>query len=48
MACARNGRRRIARRTVDQLKLVEPLTIPTAHGGSASDAFDFVIPSVPG
>jgi pimeloyl-ACP methyl ester carboxylesterase len=32
----------------EQLKLIEPLTNPTAHGGSAEDAFDVVIPSVPG
>jgi pimeloyl-ACP methyl ester carboxylesterase len=33
---------------VEQLKLIEPLTNPTAHGGAASDAFDVVIPSIPG
>jgi pimeloyl-ACP methyl ester carboxylesterase len=33
---------------IEQLKIVEPLTNPTAHGGSASDAFDVVIPSLPG
>src|SRR6202790_3018768 len=33
---------------VEQLKIVDPLTNPTAHGGSASDAFDLVIPSIPG
>jgi pimeloyl-ACP methyl ester carboxylesterase len=33
---------------VEQLKLVDPLTNPTAHGGSAADAFDVVIPSMPG
>jgi pimeloyl-ACP methyl ester carboxylesterase len=33
---------------LEQLKLVEPLTNPTAHGGSASDAFHVVIPSIPG
>jgi pimeloyl-ACP methyl ester carboxylesterase len=33
---------------VEQLKLIEPLTNPTANGGSAADAFDVVIPSVPG
>jgi pimeloyl-ACP methyl ester carboxylesterase len=33
---------------VEQLKLIEPLTNPTAHGGSASDAFHVVIPSMPG
>jgi pimeloyl-ACP methyl ester carboxylesterase len=33
---------------IEQLKIVDPLTNPTAHGGSASDAFDIVIPSLPG
>jgi pimeloyl-ACP methyl ester carboxylesterase len=33
---------------VEQLKLIEPLTNPTAHGGNAADAFDVVIPSIPG
>ena len=33
---------------VEQLKIVEPLSDPTAHGGSASDAFHLVIPSMPG
>ena len=33
---------------VEQLKIVAPLTDPTAHGGSPSDAFDIVIPSMPG
>ena len=33
---------------IEQLKIVDPLTNPTAHGKSASDAFDVVIPSVPG
>jgi pimeloyl-ACP methyl ester carboxylesterase len=33
---------------IEQLKLVEPLTNPTAHGGTAADAFDVVIPSMPG
>jgi pimeloyl-ACP methyl ester carboxylesterase len=33
---------------VEQLKIFDPLTDPTAHGGSASDAFDVVIPSMPG
>ena len=33
---------------VEQLKIIEPLTDPTAHGGSASDAFDVVVPSLPG
>jgi pimeloyl-ACP methyl ester carboxylesterase len=30
------------------LKIIDPLTNPTAHGASASDAFDVVIPSMPG
>src|SRR5215510_10089774 len=33
---------------VEQLKIVDPLVNPTAHGGSASDAFHVVIPSIPG
>jgi pimeloyl-ACP methyl ester carboxylesterase len=33
---------------IEQLKIIEPLTNPTAHGGSAADAFDLVIPSMPG
>lgn len=33
---------------VEQLKIIGPLTNPTAHGGEASDAFDLVIPSLPG
>src|SRR3989475_11122742 len=33
---------------VEQLKIIEPLTNPTAHGGNASDAFHVVIPSMPG
>ena len=32
----------------EQLKIVDPLTNPTAHGASAADAFDLVIPSMPG
>jgi pimeloyl-ACP methyl ester carboxylesterase len=32
---------------VERLKIIAPLTNPTAHGGSASDAFDVVIPSMP-
>jgi pimeloyl-ACP methyl ester carboxylesterase len=34
--------------TLEQLKIVDPLTNPTAHGASASDAFHLVIPSMPG
>jgi pimeloyl-ACP methyl ester carboxylesterase len=33
---------------IEQLKIVDPLVNPTAHGGRASDAFDVVIPSMPG
>jgi pimeloyl-ACP methyl ester carboxylesterase len=33
---------------IEQLKIIEPLTNPTAHGGSASDAFHVVIPSMAG
>jgi pimeloyl-ACP methyl ester carboxylesterase len=33
---------------VEQMKIIDPLTNPTAHGGNASDAFDVVIPSIPG
>jgi pimeloyl-ACP methyl ester carboxylesterase len=33
---------------IELLKVIEPLTNPTAHGGSASDAFHVVIPSMPG
>src|SRR5438309_3154000 len=33
---------------VEQLKIIDPLTNPTAHGGKESDAFDVVVPSMPG
>ena len=33
---------------IEQLKIIDPLTNPTEHGASASDAFDVVIPSLPG
>jgi pimeloyl-ACP methyl ester carboxylesterase len=33
---------------IEQLKIIDPLTNPTAYGGSASDAFDVVVPSMPG
>ncbi|AUT65771.1 epoxide hydrolase family protein [Paraburkholderia terrae] len=33
---------------IEQMKVIDPLTNPTAHGGNASDAFDVVIPSLPG
>jgi len=33
---------------IEQLKIIDPLTNPTAHGGTEADAFDVVIPSLPG
>jgi pimeloyl-ACP methyl ester carboxylesterase len=33
---------------IEQMKIIDPLTDPTANGGSAEDAFDVVIPSLPG
>ena len=33
---------------IEQLKIIDPLTNPTAHGGTAADAFDVIIPSIPG
>src|SRR6266704_6018777 len=33
---------------IEQMKIIDPLTNPTAHGGRASDAFHLVIPSMPG
>ena len=33
---------------IEQMKIIEPLTNPTAHGGNAGDAFHLVIPSLPG
>ena len=33
---------------IEQLKIISPLTDPTAYGGRAEDAFDVVIPSMPG
>jgi pimeloyl-ACP methyl ester carboxylesterase len=33
---------------IEQLKIIDPLTNPTAHGGTDSDAFHLVIPSMPG
>ena len=33
---------------IEQLKIIDRLTDPTAHGGSASDAFHVVVPSMPG
>jgi pimeloyl-ACP methyl ester carboxylesterase len=34
--------------TIEQLKIIDPLTNPTAHGASAADAFHLVVPSIPG
>ena len=33
---------------LEQMKIIDPLTNPTAHGGKAEDSFDVVIPSMPG
>jgi pimeloyl-ACP methyl ester carboxylesterase len=33
---------------IELLQVIDPLTNPTAHGGSAADAFDVIIPSMPG
>jgi pimeloyl-ACP methyl ester carboxylesterase len=33
---------------IEQLKIIDPLTNPTAHGGSAADAFHVIVPSMPG
>jgi pimeloyl-ACP methyl ester carboxylesterase len=33
---------------IEQLNIIDPLTNPTAHGGAAADAFDVVVPSIPG
>ncbi len=33
---------------IEQMKIIDPLTNPTAHSASVSDAFDVVIPSLPG
>jgi pimeloyl-ACP methyl ester carboxylesterase len=33
---------------IEQLKIIDPLVDPTAHGASAEDAFHLVIPSLPG
>ena len=33
---------------IELLEVVGPLTDPTAHGGTAEDAFDLVMPSLPG
>jgi pimeloyl-ACP methyl ester carboxylesterase len=34
--------------TIEQLKIIDPLTDPTAHGADSADAFHLVIPSLPG
>ena len=33
---------------IELLKVIEPLTDPATHGGAAEDAFDLVLPSMPG
>ena len=33
---------------IEQMKIIDPLTNPTAHGGDVTDAFNVVIPSMPG
>ena len=33
---------------IEQLKIIDPLTNPTAHGGRTEDAFDVIVPSLPG
>ncbi|HMJ17033.1 MAG TPA: epoxide hydrolase, partial [Gemmatimonadaceae bacterium] len=33
---------------IEQMKIIDPLTNPTKYGGNAADAFDVVIPSIPG
>ena len=33
---------------IEQFKIIDPLANPTAHGGSAEDAFDVIVPSLPG
>ena len=33
---------------IEQMKIIDPLVNPTAHGGNAADAFDVVVPSMPG
>ncbi len=33
---------------IEQLKIIDPLTNPTAHGGTAAEAFDVIVPSIPG
>jgi hypothetical protein len=38
----------VAGSIIEQLKIIEPLTNPTAHGGERADAFHLVIPSLPG
>jgi pimeloyl-ACP methyl ester carboxylesterase len=33
---------------IEQIKIIDPLANPTAHGGRAEDAFDVIVPSIPG
>src|SRR5678815_2831100 len=33
---------------IEQMKIIDPLADPTSYGGKAADAFDVVIPSMPG
>ena len=33
---------------IEQMKIIDPLTNPTAHGGTEADAFHIVVPSMPG
>lgn len=33
---------------IEQMKIIDPVTDPTMHGGTAEDAFDVVVPSIPG
>ena len=48
MRCRSSSRTDGPARSIEQLKIIDPLTNPTAHGASASDAFHVVIPSMPG
>ena len=48
MRCRSSSRMDGPARPSSSLKIIDPLTNPTAHGASASDAFHLVIPSMPG
>ena len=48
MRCRSSSRTDGPARSSSNLKIIDPLTNPTAHGGSVSDAFHVVIPSMPG